>query len=194
LVVDSHAQYACLFDRKVDGAGVRLGVTRDVTQGLLGYAVGSHLHCRRQWRQTLRRFHRDAQALRAILRGTLAQGAEEAEVVERRRPEPVDQATDVDDGILSIRLQVEQQLLGGVWVSPHELADGVDRERLAGELGSNPACRSLLRRRRTANLDPFLTGLEGSLSSELVLPLWGGATADNVAFRQAYQYCNTAMT
>jgi len=43
---------------------------------------------------------------------------------------------------------------------------------------------------RTANLDPFLAGLEGSLSSEQVLPLWGEATADNVSFRQAYQYCD----
>jgi hypothetical protein len=47
------------------------------------------------------------EALRAVLRGTLAQGAEEAEVVERGRPEPVDQAADVGDGVLGIRLQIE---------------------------------------------------------------------------------------
>jgi hypothetical protein len=41
-----------------------------------------------------------------------------------------------------------------------------------------------------ANLDPFLAGLEGSLSSEQVLPLWGGATADNVSFCQANQCCD----
>src|SRR5215210_1747180 len=42
----------------------------------------------------------------------------------------------------------------------------------------------------TANLDAVLTGLEGSLSSEQVLPLWGVTTTDNVSFRQACQYCD----
>jgi hypothetical protein len=42
----------------------------------------------------------------------------------------------------------------------------------------------------TANVDQFLAGLEDTLPSDQFLPLWGGATADNLAMRQAYQYCD----
>ena len=42
----------------------------------------------------------------------------------------------------------------------------------------------------TANLDPFLAGLEENLSADRFLPLWGGATADNFALVQTYQYCD----
>ena len=104
VIADLYAQYTRYLDRKVDGAGTRPGVTRDIGEGLLGYAVGGYLYCRRQRWQTLRRLHRDAQALRAVLRGALAERAEEAEVVKRWRPEPVDQAADVGDGILGIHL------------------------------------------------------------------------------------------
>jgi hypothetical protein len=42
----------------------------------------------------------------------------------------------------------------------------------------------------TANVDQFLAGLEGNLPSDRFLPIWGGATADNLAVRQTYQYCD----
>src|SRR5829696_7583030 len=135
VVADLHAQYPRFLHRQEDGAGPRPGVVRDVGECLLGYAVGCDLDRGRQRWQILWRLHRDVQALCGVLRSTLAQSAQEAEIVERRRPEPVDQAPDVGDGILGVRLQLEQQPLGGVRVAPHERADGVDRERLAGELG-----------------------------------------------------------
>lgn len=42
----------------------------------------------------------------------------------------------------------------------------------------------------TANVDRLLAGLEGNLPNDQFLPIWGGATADNLAMRQTYQYCD----
>jgi hypothetical protein len=39
-----------------------------------------------------------------------------------------------------------------------------------------------------ATINPFLAGLETNLSTDRFLPLWGGAAADNLAWRQTYQY------
>ena len=38
------------------------------------------------------------------------------------------------------------------------------------------------------NFDHFVSGLEGNLSPDRFLPLWGGAAGDNFARRQTYQY------
>ena len=38
------------------------------------------------------------------------------------------------------------------------------------------------------NFDHFVSGLEGNLSTDRFLPLWGGAAGDNFARRQTYQY------
>jgi hypothetical protein len=38
------------------------------------------------------------------------------------------------------------------------------------------------------NFDRFVSGLEGNLSTDRFLPLWGGAAGDNFARRQTYQY------
>src|SRR5918997_2390896 len=40
----------------------------------------------------------------------------------------------------------------------------------------------------TVNFDQFFAGLEGNLSSDWFLPLWGGGAGDNFAMRQTYQY------
>ncbi len=42
----------------------------------------------------------------------------------------------------------------------------------------------------TANFDHFFAGLEGNLSSDQFLPLWGGGAGDNLALVQTYQYCD----
>src|SRR5215211_2467565 len=42
----------------------------------------------------------------------------------------------------------------------------------------------------TVNFDQFFAGLEGNLSSDRFLPLWGGGAGDNFAMRQTYQYCD----
>jgi hypothetical protein len=42
----------------------------------------------------------------------------------------------------------------------------------------------------TANVDQFLGGLEGNLSTDRFLPIWGGAPADNFTTSQTYQYCD----
>jgi hypothetical protein len=39
-----------------------------------------------------------------------------------------------------------------------------------------------------ATINHFLAGLETNLSTDRFLPLWGGGAADNLAWRQAYQY------
>jgi hypothetical protein len=40
------------------------------------------------------------------------------------------------------------------------------------------------------NFDHFFAGLEGELSSDQFLPLWGGGAGDNFAMAQTYQYCD----
>jgi hypothetical protein len=42
----------------------------------------------------------------------------------------------------------------------------------------------------TVNFDHFFAGLEGNLSSDQFLPLWGGGAGDNLAMVQTYQYCD----
>jgi hypothetical protein len=42
----------------------------------------------------------------------------------------------------------------------------------------------------TVNFDHFFAGLEGNLSSDQFLPLWGGGAGDNLALVQTYQYCD----
>jgi hypothetical protein len=42
----------------------------------------------------------------------------------------------------------------------------------------------------TVNFDHFFAGLEGRLSSDQFLPLWGGGAGDNLALVQTYQYCD----
>jgi len=42
----------------------------------------------------------------------------------------------------------------------------------------------------TFNFDRFLSGLEGTLNLERLLPLVGGAAGDNWQLTQTYQYCN----
>src|ERR671916_1025423 len=42
----------------------------------------------------------------------------------------------------------------------------------------------------TVNFDHFFAGLEGNLSSDQFLPIWGGGAGDNLAMRQTYQYCD----
>jgi hypothetical protein len=42
----------------------------------------------------------------------------------------------------------------------------------------------------TANVEQFLAGLEGNLSSDQFLPIWGGCPCDNMAVVRTYQYCD----
>jgi hypothetical protein len=42
----------------------------------------------------------------------------------------------------------------------------------------------------TVNFDHFFAGLEGNLSSDQFLPIWGGGASDNFALVQTYQYCD----
>ncbi len=79
--------FRSLVDGETDVTMFRPRVARDVRQRFLSDAVGGHLCGGGQRRQAigLRRIDRDAQAVRAILRGCLAYGADEAEVVERGR-------------------------------------------------------------------------------------------------------------
>ena len=42
----------------------------------------------------------------------------------------------------------------------------------------------------TANVDHFLAGLEGNLSSDQFLPIWGGCSGENIGALRTYQYCD----
>ncbi|MBI3948808.1 MAG: FIST C-terminal domain-containing protein [Armatimonadetes bacterium] len=61
-------------------------------------------------------------------------------------------------------------------VGPHLGADAVALFALADGL--------------TVNFDRLLQGFEGSLQADRRLPLLGGTSADNWAFKQTYQYCD----
>jgi hypothetical protein len=63
---------------------------------------------------------------------------------------------------------------------------------LASELGADAVGLFTFPDGLTANVDQFLAGLEGNLSSERFLPIWGGTPADSLtrSARQTYQYCD----
>src|SRR5918997_1326604 len=42
----------------------------------------------------------------------------------------------------------------------------------------------------TVNFDEFFAGLEGDLSSDQFLPIWGGGAGDNLTLVKTYQYCD----
>ena len=42
----------------------------------------------------------------------------------------------------------------------------------------------------TTNGERLLAGLEGDLSDDRFIPIWGGAAGDNLAVIQSYQYCD----
>jgi hypothetical protein len=63
-------------------------------------------------------------------------------------------------------------------------------QSLSSDLGADAVGLFVFPDGYTANVDQFLAGLEGSLSSDQFLPIWGGATVGDVAMRQTYQYCD----
>jgi hypothetical protein len=65
--------------------------------------------------------------------GLLAQRADQPQVVQRRRPQAVDEPADLRDRTSLLRLHVGEQRLGGGGVGPHETAGDVDLQRQAGE-------------------------------------------------------------
>jgi hypothetical protein len=46
----------------------------------------------------------------------------------------------------------------------------------------------------TLNFDRFAAGLKGELQLDRHLPLFGGTSADNMEFKQTYQYCDDQIT
>lgn len=82
---------------EADGAPARAGVFHHIRQRLAREAVGGDLHRGGEGRQPVGGLHGDAQASAIAAGGDLAQGADEAEVVERGRAQRVDQAADVRD-------------------------------------------------------------------------------------------------
>ena len=82
--------------------------------------------------------------------GVTRSAAKEAEVVERRRPEAVDQAPDVGDGVLGVP---------SAWrAAPRRVGVGRDKSRAASAVsvrlascGPRPSCRSRLSRRRSSS-------------------------------------------
>jgi len=63
-------------------------------------------------------------------------------------------------------------------------------ETIRAEMGSDALALFLFADGLTFNFDRFLSGLEGALNLEGLLPLIGGAAADNWQLTRTYQYCD----
>jgi hypothetical protein len=63
-------------------------------------------------------------------------------------------------------------------------------QTLSSDLGADAVGLFVFPDGTTVNFDHFFAGLEGNLSSEQFLPLWGGGAGDNLALVQTYQYCD----
>jgi hypothetical protein len=63
-------------------------------------------------------------------------------------------------------------------------------QTLSSDLGADAVGLFIFPDGYTANVDHFLAGLEGNLSSDQFLPIWGGCPCDNMAVVRTYQYCD----
>src|ERR671913_2620759 len=63
-------------------------------------------------------------------------------------------------------------------------------QSLSSDLGADAVGLFVFPDGTTVNFDHFFAGLEGDLSSDRFLPIWGGGAGDNLAMRQTYQYCD----
>ena len=72
----------------------------------------------------------------AVALRLLADGREEAQIVERGRPEPINQASYVAHGVLRLVLEAREQLLCVLRLAPDQLASRVEPEGQARERGA----------------------------------------------------------
>jgi hypothetical protein len=63
-------------------------------------------------------------------------------------------------------------------------------QTLSSDLGADAVGLFVFPDGTTVNFDEFFAGLEGDLSSDRFLPIWGGGAGDNLALVQTYQYCD----
>ena len=61
-------------------------------------------------------------------------------------------------------------------------------QTLSSDLGADAVGLFVFPDGTTVNFDHFFAGLEGNLSSDQFLPIWGGGAGDNLAMVQTYQY------
>ena len=61
---------------------------------------------------------------------------------------------------------------------------------LSSDLGADAVGLFIFPDGTTVNFDDFFAGLEGNLSSDRFLPIWGGGAGDNLALVRTYQYCD----
>ena len=66
-------------------------------------------------------------------------------------------------------------------------------QSLSSEVGADAVGLFVFPDGTTVNFDDFFAGLEGSLSSERFLPIWGGGAGDNLALVRTYQYCDDEL-
>src|SRR5919199_1890106 len=63
-------------------------------------------------------------------------------------------------------------------------------QNLSSDVGADAVGLFVFPDGTTVNFDDFFAGLEGSLSGERFLPVWGGGAGDNLALVRTYQYCD----
>ena len=111
----------------------------DVGQRLQGDAIGGHLDGGRQRRHRLRRRDGDLQFVALDLAGgVVTQGRGEPELVQRRRPQLVDEAAQVGHGVLCLAFGFGEQAVGVGGGSRDRAARPVDLHGQRGELRPQP--------------------------------------------------------
>ena len=104
-----------------------------VRQCLLRDPVRSDLDGSRERRKQRRRYHGDDRLRPGLLGGEPAERGSEAQLVERRRAQTVDQAANVSDHRLHLRGRRDQQRIGSPEIRRRQIANGLERERQPGE-------------------------------------------------------------
>jgi hypothetical protein len=113
-------------------------MTRDVGDGLLDDPVRGYLHRRVERRQHVRCVDVDARRTGTVARREPAQRRDEAELVERRRTQPVDQPADVADERPDLLGRGREQRVGAREIRSREIPRRVDREREPGKSRTEP--------------------------------------------------------
>ena len=121
------------FNGNANAAGLRVCVPFDVRQRLLGDPVGSNLDCGGERGHRARSVDRDGRFPRGLLRCQTAKRGCQPELVERWRPQPVNEPADVSDHRLDLLGGGDEQFVGALKIGAAEVADGLEGEREPGK-------------------------------------------------------------
>src|SRR5438876_421862 len=134
LPVVSHLHHQGLLYTKMNGRRGGMGMTHDIGQRLLHNPVTGHLGRGGQRGKRLWSIQRQHNAARMVLRHLLLYGRQQAQLVESRRTERIDQATNIGNRLLCMGGGIGQQLFCCIGVLAQQLLDCGQCKCLAREL------------------------------------------------------------